>query len=136
MLTEQQRSALLDQAIMGMAAQGDRLESRMPTSAVLITGKPVNNVLHLLLSVFCCGLWVPVWLALGALTGERRKTVIVDEWGQVHSNKLPLSTGRIVTIVLAGIAAAIWLVLIVTTMANIGKSSIESLPTTVLLGAV
>ncbi|MEI6252913.1 MAG: hypothetical protein WCP30_08920 [Mycobacteriaceae bacterium] len=98
---------MLDQNLMALSGQGKRIESRMPTYAVVVAGKPVNNVLHLLLAVLSCGFWVPVWLLLGAFTGERRETVSVNEWGQVNVQKSPLGPGRIALIVLAGI----WLVL-------------------------
>lgn len=106
--SEKERAELLDRALMTMASQGKRIETRLPTSAVVVTGKPVNNVLHLLLSIFLCGFWVPIWLLLGAFTGERRETVSVDEYGQLHAQKVPLSAGRIVLIVLAAIVMVIW----------------------------
>lgn len=35
-----------------------RLMMQTADSAVLAFGKPTNHILHLLLSVFTCGLWV------------------------------------------------------------------------------
>jgi hypothetical protein len=55
---------------------------------VVVTGKPVNHVLHLLLSLFLCAMWVPVWLIMAAVGGE-----IVP----------PLTASRIVPIVLAAL---------------------------------
>jgi hypothetical protein len=59
-LNEFQRSAILDQTLMHMSAGGMvRIESRMPTWAVVISGQRVNTVAHLLATVFLFGLWLP-----------------------------------------------------------------------------
>jgi hypothetical protein len=56
----------------------------MPTSAVVAMGKPINHVLHLLVTVFLFGLWLPVWIILAIDRGEKRTTVSVDETGHVQ----------------------------------------------------
>ncbi|WP_156750092.1 hypothetical protein [Mycobacterium sp. E2479] len=77
---------------MAIAVRGGRIEARMPTSAIVVTGKPVNHVLHLLITVLLCGLWLPVWIILAANGGEKRTMVSVDEYGQVqHANRMPTS---------------------------------------------
>jgi hypothetical protein len=130
-LSEPERAAILDNQLMQLAAQGQRVETRLQTSAVVVSGKPINNVLHLLLCVFCCGLWVPVWLLLGAFTGERRKTISVAENGQIFTQQVPLTPGRIALIVAACIAAAIWLLFIFRFISALGQSSSSSM---VLIG--
>lgn len=59
----------------------------MPTWAVVVSGHPVNNVLHAILAILCCGLWLPVWVLLAANGGERRTTIGVDEWGRVQQGQ-------------------------------------------------
>jgi hypothetical protein len=68
--TPQERNAILDQQLMAVESQGGRVETRTANAAVAVTGKPVNHVLHRLLSLFLCTMWVPVWLIMAAV-GER-----------------------------------------------------------------
>jgi hypothetical protein len=74
-LTPQERNAMHDQQLMAVASQGGRVETRTANAAVVVTGKPVNHVLHLLLSLFLCTMWVPVWLIMAAVGLERRATI-------------------------------------------------------------
>jgi hypothetical protein len=99
--TPQERNAILDQQLMAVASEGGRVETRTADAAVVVTGKPVNHVLHLLLSLFLCTMWVPVWLIMAAVGGERRATISVDATGGVHRQQAPMTAGRIVPIVLA-----------------------------------
>lgn len=87
MLSESERASALDQELMAAVARGGRVEARMPTSAVVATGKPVNHVLHLLVTVLLLGLWLPVWIILAIDGGEKRTTVSVDESGHVRRTK-------------------------------------------------
>jgi hypothetical protein len=98
--TPQECTAILDQQLTAVASQGGRVETRTANAAVVVTGKPVNHVLHLLLSLFLCTMWVPVWI-MAAVGGERRATISVDPTGGVHLQKAPMTAGRIVPIVLA-----------------------------------
>lgn len=69
------RSDLLEQQVRAAVAAGGRVESRTDTSAVIVTGKPVNHVLHLLLTVVTCGIWSTVWLVLAIVGGEKRYVI-------------------------------------------------------------
>ncbi|HRD12002.1 MAG TPA: hypothetical protein PLI79_09085 [Mycobacterium sp.] len=102
-LNEQQRAAILDQRLMAMAASGGRVETRLATSAVVVTGKSVNHILHLLLSVFLCGWWIPGWLLFTAFSGERRQTISVDEYGRITGQKAPMEASRVIAMVAAGL---------------------------------
>jgi hypothetical protein len=86
-LSEAKRSAILDQQLMAMAANGYRVEYRLPTSAVIAWGQPVNTVAHLLMCLFCCGAWIPIWLIAELTGGERRSTISVDEWGGLQDTQ-------------------------------------------------
>lgn len=83
-LSEPQRAAALDQELMAMMARGGRVEGRMPTSAIVVTGEPVNHVLHLLVTVLLCGFWLPAWIIIALNGGESRVMVSVDENGYLH----------------------------------------------------
>lgn len=110
-MTEQQRSQILDQTLIAKASQGGRLETRTATTAVVVAGKPINHILHLLLSVFSCGFWVPVWLMMTVFTGEQRRILNVDQFGQVSDVRGPLETFRKVLIGVAAGFLVFWLFL-------------------------
>jgi hypothetical protein len=109
-LSAQEQSAILDQNLVAMASRGARVLTRSGGQAVVVMGKPVNHVLHLLLSLFCCGWWVPVWLFITALGGEKRTTITVESTGQVHEQKAPMEAYRIALLVIAGIWLLGWMV--------------------------
>jgi hypothetical protein len=83
-----ERKELLARTVAGQVAGGARVESQSDFQAVLVRGKSVNHVLHLLLSVFTIGLWVFVWIALAIFGGEKRSMVTVDEYGNVAVQKV------------------------------------------------
>jgi len=100
-LSPQERMQMLDQAIFGLASRGGRLLTRTEWNAVVVMGKPVNHVLHLiltLLSLCCCGIWAPVWLLITAFGGEHREILSVDQYGQVSQQRGPMETWRKVLI--------------------------------------
>lgn len=82
------KAALARQISTAVATQSARVESQGDYQAVLITGQKVNHVLHLLISIFTCGLWAIVWIALAVTGGEKRHLVQVDEWGNVSVQHL------------------------------------------------
>jgi hypothetical protein len=107
----QERMQMLDQAIIGLTSQGGRLIARDEWTAVVLMGKPVNHVLHLILTIFsiCCGgIWAPVWLLITALGGQRRQVLTVDQYGQVSRRRGPLETYRKVLIAIAAALFVLW----------------------------
>jgi hypothetical protein len=50
---------------------------------VVITGHPVNHVLHLLLTVITGGVWVFAWAYASAVGGEQSRTLTLGEDGAV-----------------------------------------------------
>lgn len=109
-LSEQQRAEILDQKLVAMAGNGGRVATRTGSQAVVITGKPVNHVLHVLLSLFCCGWWVPVWLFVTALGGEKRTTVSVAADGRVSEVKSPMAPHQIILLVIGAVWLLGWVV--------------------------
>lgn len=82
--TPEQRKAALAQRIQYFVnVQGGRVESQTDFQAVVVTGKKVNHVLHLILTLVTFGLWAIVWLGLAVFGGESRHMVSVDVYGQV-----------------------------------------------------
>lgn len=76
----------------------------------------VNHVLHLLLTVFTCGLWGIVWLfiAIGAGGGRR------DEQGR------PIPVSRRTQVILGVVGVGLLLVVIVTTVSSSIQDSSQS----------
>lgn len=103
--------AVLAQAVAWHTGRGWRVETWGPGQAVLVHGHRANHVLHLLLSVFTLGLWLPVWLVLGLSSREVRQVLTVDRWGQVQAPESDQGTpvGAWVALgVLAVVVLAIW----------------------------
>lgn len=82
-----ERKALLAQQLQQEVARGGRVDSQNDTMAVVVTGKPVNHILHFLITLFTAGLWIPIWIIVAATGGEKRKMITVDEFGNVQIQK-------------------------------------------------
>jgi hypothetical protein len=82
-LPDAERAAIMQQALRDLTFRGYRVETADGTRAIISTGEPVNHILHLLLSVFTCGLWLPIWLLIMMFGGVKRRRVHVDEYGNL-----------------------------------------------------
>lgn len=72
-----------------MAAGWQRVESQGPLSVVLVKGKPVNHIFHLLMSVVTAGIWAfTVWPFLTFFRGEKRLVLSIDPFGYVHEQEV------------------------------------------------
>jgi hypothetical protein len=83
-----ERKAILAQQLQSGVARGFRIESQSDYQAVLVEGKPVNHVLHAIITIFSCGLWGIVWIIMAITGGEKREMIVVDEFGNVQLQKL------------------------------------------------
>ncbi len=81
-----ERKALLARTVTNLVAQrgGRRVESQSDFQAVIVRGRHVRNVLHLVLSVITVGIWIPVWLVMWLIYRERRDIVAVDDSSNVN----------------------------------------------------
>lgn len=83
------RKEALARAIASQLGQGGRrIESQSDYNAVIVQGKPVNNVLQLILTLVTFGMWGFVWLLLCFVGGEKREMVTVDEYGNTSVQRL------------------------------------------------
>jgi hypothetical protein len=87
-LSADRRSQLLAQAIQANVVRGGRVETQGPFNAVIVWGKPVNHILHLILTLLTAGAWGLVWLILALSGGEKRTTISVDDFGNVLSQSV------------------------------------------------
>jgi len=107
-LTDQQRAQILDREILAQAGLGSRLESRTEATATVVTGRPLNDTLHMLLAVMTLGLWLPVWVLLTAFAGEQRRVLSVDPAGKVTNVPGPSAHRRGVFVAAAIALLALW----------------------------
>lgn len=78
-----ERKAVLARTVANLVAQGRRVESQSDYQAVLIRGRHVRHVLHLVLTIITAGAWAIIWLVLWLIYRERREIASVDEYGNV-----------------------------------------------------
>jgi len=64
-----------DAQVARLLRAGYRIEIQTAEATQLVKGRPVNHVLHLLLSVFTAGLWLPVWVLVAIHDGEKRQII-------------------------------------------------------------
>lgn len=86
--TSEERKELLARTVSGQVASGARVESQSDFQAVVVRGKSVNHVLHLILTLVTFTLWGVVWIALAIFGGEKRSMVTVDEYGNAAVQKV------------------------------------------------
>jgi hypothetical protein len=79
-----ERKQLLARAVSNEVRQGYRIESQSDYQAVIVKGKPVNHVLHLILTLVTVLLWSVVWIALAIFGGEKRGVIEIDEFGNTN----------------------------------------------------
>jgi hypothetical protein len=82
------RKELLARTVAAQVATGARVQSQSDYQAVVVHGKPINHVLHLILTVITLTLWGWVWIALALFGGETRAMITVDEYGNVAIQKV------------------------------------------------
>ena len=82
-----ERSEILETSTMDAVSKGWRIESKGQFYAVVVEGRSVNHILHLLLTILTSGLWIIVWLLLVVSGGERRRMIYVNEFGYVSFTK-------------------------------------------------
>ena len=82
-LSAAKREEIMQQRLRELTMRGYRVEAVDGARAVVVTGAPVNHILHLLLAVLTCGLWLPVWLLIVVLGGEKRRHLWIDDYGNL-----------------------------------------------------
>ncbi|MXW24759.1 MAG: hypothetical protein F4Z77_00420 [Dehalococcoidia bacterium] len=70
-----ERQLTYEEVIIRRLVRGWRIENQTDDTVVMISGARPNHILHLLLSVFTLGVWLPVWACIGIFGGERREVL-------------------------------------------------------------
>lgn len=89
------RQAQLDAIVANRVARGARVESTSGSVVVLVSGRNINHVLHVILTVMTLTAWfwlVYLWLLSwnGVLFGERRSSIRIDENRRIIEQKVRL----------------------------------------------
>ena len=87
-LSLQERAEILEEYVTDAIRKGWRIESQGSYQAVIVEGKDVNHLLHLLLSLLTVGLWLFVWALITLTGGERRMMIYVDEKGYASLSRV------------------------------------------------
>lgn len=86
--SDQDRRALLDDALMSRVAAGAVIEHRQDFEAVVRYDKRVNHVVHGILSLITLGAWLVVWLIVAFYARPARFALRVDTFGRVVETPL------------------------------------------------
>ena len=83
--TESDNRRALNTAVANeVATNGWRVESQTNEQAILAKGKPVNHVLHGVLTLLSAGVWLIVWLPLWLVNRRQTLVLSVDDYGNVR----------------------------------------------------
>lgn len=74
----------LDQEIHKAVAEGWTLTNRDTHNAVLSKGGKVRHVMHGIISLLTCGVWLWGWAIVAILGARQTMTLMMDERGAVH----------------------------------------------------
>jgi hypothetical protein len=86
--SDPERKKILAQQIQQATVQQRRVESQSEFQATLAYGQPVNHTVHLIATIFTCGIWGIVWLVLALTGGVKRELLVVDDYGNVQLQQL------------------------------------------------
>jgi hypothetical protein len=81
-----QRQTTLSLAINWEVGAGARVLAYTPFEAVIArkVAQP-NHLIHLILSIFTMGFWLPIWALVGITTRQPRPLVIgIDQYGNLY----------------------------------------------------
>jgi hypothetical protein len=94
-VTPEERSERLGRVISSKSLEGYFVIDRNEHSATAVLSRPgqqVNHVLHALITIFTCGLWVIPWLIMGLTKRkEERLRISIDQYGNLSEERMQLS---------------------------------------------
>lgn len=83
-ITPAHKAQKMSQAISYEIAQGWKVEYQGPDQVVLVSGKKVNHILHLILTLFTGGFWLLVWLIVILANPSKKLMITVDDYGNFN----------------------------------------------------
>jgi hypothetical protein len=81
--SDSERKSILEKQIIFYASAGWSLETQTEFAAVMSSGKRLNHILHLLLSVVTLGFWLIIWFFLLMVNRITKKTISIDRFGNI-----------------------------------------------------
>jgi hypothetical protein len=89
-LDSNERKMRLGQAVQAEVMQGGVIESQSDFTAIIRYGKPINHILHLILTLLTCGLWGIVWIVIWIISNQEKKSIAlqINEFGQVFRQEI------------------------------------------------
>jgi hypothetical protein len=88
-LTMEQRREILAREVALAVQHGARVEAQSDAQAVVVFGRPVNHLLHAVLTLFTVGLWALAWALDARGGGEVRLVITVQPDGSVEQVEGP-----------------------------------------------
>jgi hypothetical protein len=85
--SDTERKSILDKQIISYVSRGWRLDTQTDFAAVLSSGKRLNHILHLILSLVTFGIWIIFWIVMGLTNKIAIATVSVDEFGNTSIDR-------------------------------------------------
>lgn len=82
-ISVEEKKQLLEKFTIKEVAQGWRLNAQTENSVVLEYGKKPNHILHFLLCIPTFGFWIIVWIILAMSMTIKRKTWVINEYGEI-----------------------------------------------------
>ena len=79
--SDAERKVILEKKIILYVSRGWNLDTQTEFAAVLRTGKRLNHIVPLLLSLVTFGFWILVWIFLGLINRVSTTTITVDKFG-------------------------------------------------------
>lgn len=85
--SDTERKSILDKQIIFYASLGWRLDTQTDFAAVFSSGKRLNHILHLILSLVTFGIWIIFWIVMGLTNKIVITTVSVDLYGNTSIDR-------------------------------------------------
>lgn len=79
--SDTERKSILDKQIIFYVSRGWRLDTQTDFAAVFSSGKRLNHILHLILSLVTFGIWIIFWIVMSLTHKIVITTVLVDKFG-------------------------------------------------------
>jgi hypothetical protein len=85
--SDTERKSLLEKQVISYVSRGWRLDTQTDFAAVLSSGKRLNHILHLILSLVTFGFWIIFWIVMGLFNKIAITTVSVDKFGNISIDR-------------------------------------------------
>jgi hypothetical protein len=85
--SDTERKSILEKQVISYVSRGWRLDTQTDFAAVFSSGKRLNHILHLILSLVTFGFWIIFWIVIGLTNKIAITTVSVDKFGNTSIDR-------------------------------------------------